>query len=329
MALFPEPDRFGIWHDIISRGTAPSQFSSPHASNFTGFARVIDLGVSRVTAFRYPELTMHRSQHMIRRGDPEMYELALPLAGTSVLAQERRQSVVKPSEFIFFTTSRPYECQHIPRQATPLGSAPDNASPQTADTVAVLFPQSAIPLPQSKLKRLLAERLPSEGMASLLAQFLLQVAQHPERFRPSDAGQLGSMVLDLISATLAQHLDLEQTLPAEARQQALRAQIDTFITEHLGDPDLNARTIAAAHHVSLRTVYRLWEGEGLSISELIRHRRLERCRRDLVNPILADRPIYAIAARSGFSDRAKFARIFRATYGMSPQAYRQQALPAK
>ncbi|MFF5219472.1 helix-turn-helix domain-containing protein [Micromonospora sp. NPDC000442] len=327
LQLFPEPDRFEIWHDIISRDTAPSQFTSPHASDFTGFARVVDLGTSRIAAFRYPELTMYRSQRMIRRGDPELYELALPLTGTSVLDQERRQCFVQPAEFTFLTTSRPYECQHVPEQAPLPSSVPSVGHPRTADTVAVLFPQSAIPLPQSKLRRLLAQRLPSVGMASLLARLLLQVAQHPEQFRSSDAGPLGSVALDLISATLAQHLDLEQTLPAEMRQQALRTRIDAFISEHLDDPDLNARTIAAAHHVSVRTVYRLWEGEGMGIAELIRHRRLERCRRDLVNPILADRPIYAIAARSGFSDRGKFARIFRATYGMSPQAYRQQASP--
>jgi AraC-like DNA-binding protein len=286
---------------------------------------VIDLGVLRLASFRYPELEMHRPQRMIRRGDPEMYELALPLTGSSALIQARRQAVVRPNEFTFLTTSRPYECQHLTRRAQ--ASAPGSTgAPPTADSVAILLPQSALPLPQAKVSRLLAGRLPtSEGMASLLAQFLLRVVQHPERFRPNDAGQLGSMALDLVSATLAQHLDLEQTLPAEARQQALRARIDAFIMENLGDAELNARTIAAAHHVSLRTVYRLWEGEGMGIAELIRHRRLERCRRDLTNPFLADRPIYAIAARWGFADKTKFARLFRTTYGLSPQAFLRQS----
>ncbi len=278
-------------------------------------------------SFRYPELTMNRSQRMIRRGDPEMYELALPLTGRSALVQARREAIVRPAEFVFLSTSRPYECLHIPERETAPRQGSHPAPPPTVKTVAIFVPQSAIPLPPNKVSRLLAGRLSSEGMASLLAQFLLQVTEHPERFRPADAGQLGSMALDLLSATLAQHLDLTATLPAEVRQQTLRARIDAFITEHLADPDLNARTIAAAHHVSLRSLYRLWEGEGTSIADLIRLRRLERCRRDLANPLLADRPIHAIAARSGFADKAKFARLFRATYGMSPQAYRQRPGP--
>lgn len=324
LTQFPEPDRFGVWHDVISTGTAPSLFSSPHAANFVGFARVIDLGVSRIALFRYPELVMRRPQRMIRRGDPELYELALPLTGSSGLVQGRRQSAVRPHEFTFLTTSRPYECQHLTRHAkTQAGTA--GTAPPTADSIAILLPHSAVPLPQAKVSRLLAGTMPSdEGMASLLAQFLMQVVQHPERFRSSDAAQLGSMALDLVSATLAQHLDLEQSLPTEVRQQALRVQIDAFITDNLGDPELNARTIAAAHHVSLRTVYRLWEGEDMSIAELIRYRRLERCRRDLTNPLLADRPIHAVATRWGFTDRATFARLFRATYGLSPQACRRR-----
>ncbi|GAB3843332.1 hypothetical protein GCM10029963_17920 [Micromonospora andamanensis] len=191
----------------------------------------------------------------------------------------------------------------------------------------MLVPVSAVPLPRAKVSRLLAGRFPPEGMASLLTQFLLQVTTHPEQFRAADARQLGYMALDLISATLAQHLDCEQALPAEVQRQALRARIDAFITEHLGDADLSARTVAAAHHISLRTLYRLWEGEEASVAELIRLRRLDRCRRDLTSPLHASKPIYAIAARWGFLDKTSFTRLFRATYGTSPQDYRQQPQP--
>ncbi|GAA2788117.1 hypothetical protein GCM10010470_23340 [Saccharopolyspora taberi] len=57
----------------------------------------------------------------------------------------------------------------------------------------------------------------------------------------------------------------------------------------------------------------------------IRQRRLERCRRDLTNPHLRQRPVHAIAARWGFTDPAHFSRIFRAAYGLSPSDYRHNA----
>ncbi|HEY5833856.1 MAG TPA: helix-turn-helix domain-containing protein [Streptomyces sp.] len=55
----------------------------------------------------------------------------------------------------------------------------------------------------------------------------------------------------------------------------------------------------------------------------MRHRRLERCRHDLADPQWDSRPVYALAARWGFTDSAQFSRAFRAAYGVPPSAYRQ------
>jgi transcriptional regulator GlxA family with amidase domain len=51
-------------------------------------------------------------------------------------------------------------------------------------------------------------------------------------------------------------------------------------------------------------------------------RRLESCRRDLLDPAQATRPIAAIAARWGFRSAIHFGRLFRATYDVPPHEYR-------
>ncbi|WP_346173743.1 helix-turn-helix domain-containing protein [Streptomyces cuspidosporus] len=58
----------------------------------------------------------------------------------------------------------------------------------------------------------------------------------------------------------------------------------------------------------------------------MRHRRLERCRLDLVDPLLNARPIQAIAELWGFHN-PHFSRLFSATYGIPPRDYRH--LPPK
>jgi AraC-like DNA-binding protein len=80
--------------------------------------------------------------------------------------------------------------------------------------------------------------------------------------------------------------------------------------------------IAEAHHVSVRTLYRLFESSGCTIIEWIRAQRLGRCRRDLADPSLTGQPIHVIAARWGFTSHAHFTRAFRAAHGMSPLEYR-------
>jgi AraC-like DNA-binding protein len=55
----------------------------------------------------------------------------------------------------------------------------------------------------------------------------------------------------------------------------------------------------------------------------IRRRRLERCRRDLLDPALRAQPVGVIAARWGLTEPAHFSRLFRAAYGVPPVAYRR------
>jgi AraC-like DNA-binding protein len=59
------------------------------------------------------------------------------------------------------------------------------------------------------------------------------------------------------------------------------------------------------------------------VAAWIRERRLERCRRDLLDPVLAERPVSAVAARWGLTDPAAFSRLFRAAYGVPPLEYRR------
>lgn len=109
---------------------------------------------------------------------------------------------------------------------------------------------------------------------------------------------------------------------AETGQQASLRGVKAFIDGNLGDPRLTPGEIAAAHHISLRQLYRLFTAENSTVAEWIRARRLERCRRELTDPAMADRTIAAVAARWGFTSDAHFSRLFRTTYGLSPGAYR-------
>jgi len=75
--------------------------------------------------------------------------------------------------------------------------------------------------------------------------------------------------------------------------------IQSFIGDHLGDPGLSPGMIAAAHHISVRTLHKLYQVQDQTISASIHWRRLERCRQDLPGPALRDRPVSAVGARWG------------------------------
>jgi AraC-like DNA-binding protein len=120
----------------------------------------------------------------------------------------------------------------------------------------------------------------------------------------------------------------DDRLVLRPHQQALLVRIQGFIQQQLADPRLGPASIAAAHHISLRYLYRLFQHQQTTVGAFIRRQRLERCRRDLADAGLSHLPIHAVAAGWGFTEPAVFSRTFRGAYGMSPREYRHGAVTA-
>jgi AraC-like DNA-binding protein len=99
----------------------------------------------------------------------------------------------------------------------------------------------------------------------------------------------------------------------------------SYIQQHLADSRLSPATVAAAQHLSLRTLQKAFQEQGLTIAGYLRTARLDRCCRDLADPNLRHLPVYAIGNRCGFPDAAHFSRVFRTFVGQSPQDYRESA----
>lgn len=88
------------------------------------------------------------------------------------------------------------------------------------------------------------------------------------------------------------------------------------------DPGLGPPEIAAAANISVRYLDKLFEAEHRSVSQYIKELRLERSRREVLDPRLADRSIAAVAFACGFGDLSGFNRAFKDAYGTSPRKVR-------
>ncbi|MCW3843426.1 helix-turn-helix domain-containing protein [Micromonospora yasonensis] len=313
----PAPERFGLWLDMIADSPAPLRVRTEHADDFVARAEFIELGRMRLIRYRYPSLDCVRTPKLIQRSDPDYYSLALTLTGTGVAGQEGQQSHCRPGEFTFYDCSLPHEVSHHG-----LDHGREHAS-----SVVAFIPYDALPLSRSRLAPLFAGRMSgTEGIGALLADYLVQVSSHPEQYHAADAEPLADVGLDLISTMLGRYLVSEDAVPTEVRRRALLSQIHSHIRQHLGDPTLSPQLVADAHHISVRSLHRLFEAEETTVAAYIRDQRLERCRRDLTDPALRDLPIQVVAGRWGFRDKAHFSRTFRAAFAETPQAYRTHHL---
>jgi AraC-like DNA-binding protein len=108
--------------------------------------------------------------------------------------------------------------------------------------------------------------------------------------------------------------------PELAQIEQVRMRTDAIIYEQSADPNLTPATIAAQLNISLRQLYRAFNGTE-SPAARIRRRRLERAAE-----ILAARSgpghVEAVALECGFASAEYFSRAFRREFGLSPRAYR-------
>ncbi|WP_405722316.1 helix-turn-helix domain-containing protein [Streptomyces sp. NBC_00046] len=311
----PTQERLPFWADMLSRELVPLTLSSARAdADFPARGGLLDLGPVRVAAFDSPPAHLKRTWADVRQADPATYQLTF-VSGTPLWISQRRQdSGLVCGDMVLWNSSHPFE-----------GSVPDRG--RHIQSHILQLPRDQIPLPPDKVDRLLARPLSARtGMGAILAQFVTTLDAYGPECDPRDLSRLGAMALDLAGACLAQHVGAYGDLPAETRQQALLARVNTFIDHNLGDPELSPADIAAHHHISVRSLHTLFRQQEETVSASIRRRRLERCHADLTDPRLRQRSISAVAARWGFLRPPEFSRAFRARYGVPPRELRQMAL---
>ncbi|MEU2062815.1 AraC family transcriptional regulator [Streptomyces sp. NPDC013455] len=322
----PAGERFDRWRELIGQ-TRANETTSPHAADFRAELQLMELGPVTVWRTSFLPARFRRTARRVRQADPGLYHLSLVTEGSLTLTGDRGETATVGASGLLVDSSR----QPCASQAYASGSAADGR-PGVVAGVGVDLPGSLLPLPPQRMERLLGRGLSvRDGTGALLADFLTGLHRHAGGFGPNDASRLGTVTLDLVSALFAHRLEAESALPPETRDQVLVRHVRTFIRQNLPDPGLTPGTIAAAHHISLSHLHRLFtrQSQGETVAAWIRSQRLEKARSDLADPALRTLPIHEIAARWGMPRASGFTRAFRAAYGLSPREYRWQALPGR
>ncbi|MFE6049138.1 helix-turn-helix domain-containing protein [Kitasatospora sp. NPDC056446] len=316
-------ERFEHWRDMVGR-TRVCEATSAHADTFTAEIRRFDLGPVALLGTSFPSARFRRTERMIRSSDEELYHLTLLTAGGHVFGSGREQfETFGPGDLLLIDTSHPYDGRYFdvraPGQGEPLVSG-----------VGIDLPRSLLPVPPDRVGDLLGRRLSGrEGTGALLADFLLGLDRQAGVLGPAEASRLGPVVVDLMSAWIARELDAEDTLSPEARQRATVESIRAFIRNNLHDPGLTPPVVAAAHHISVSYLHRLFArySDGETVAAYIRRQRLRKAHRDLADPGLSTLTIQGIGTRCGIPSASEFSRAFKAVHGLSPGEHRRQARP--
>lgn len=168
-------------------------------------------------------------------------------------------------------------------------------------------------------------QLRASPLHDLVLQHLRGVWRDPGRLE-ADAGSeaLATATTELVRALLLSAAHAE-TAPEvrSTMDDTLLTRIMAYARSHLADRDLTPERIAAEHAISLRRLYALLNGAGISLEQWLIAERLGKARRMLACARYDRLTIAAVSARCGFSSPSHFSRRFQAAYGVSPGEWRR------
>ncbi|MER7762223.1 helix-turn-helix domain-containing protein [Streptomyces sp. NPDC097619] len=309
----PGPERTGAWAETTALALVTTRFRFPDPDHFDARIRAAELGAAQLSVMAYRPLVSYRSGALIRRSDPELYQLAVITSGRQLIDQAGRRARLGPGDLVLYDSSRPFEAV----------AGPDG---QPAGSLLLQFPRALMPLPGNLVASVCATKLTvSSGLGHVLRQTLEALTDAEAEFSGGDRVRMANTLVQLAAAAVAGHTEATGRLPASSRATALYHETRTFIVAHLHDPDLTPTAIAVAHHVSLRTLHRVYRLQGTTVGGAVRRERIARCCRDLEDPLLRDVAVSAIGARWGYPRASEFTRTFKAVVGTTPSAYRESA----
>lgn len=302
----PPKTRLDYWQHVMASALAPYAIRA-RGGSIRGQIGHAQIGPVTVAAIHSSAMQFSRTTELIRRSDLGLCKIDLGTRGQGVYEQDGRESRLRAGEFHLIDLGRP---SHVAIERSHQGSA-------------VLFPRALLPVRDNDIRNLTAIRFSRrEPYAALVCSLVRELQGHLDAYGAARDARIGTAFLDLLALAVTARLDRVSAVPAESRQRAMLMRIHAFVEHHLGDSALSPAMIAAAHHISVRTLHKLYETEQDTIAASIRHRRLAHCRQDLLDPGLGHRPVSAVGLRWGFSDATAFSRSFRAAYGLPPAEYR-------
>ncbi|MFE1593192.1 helix-turn-helix domain-containing protein [Nocardia sp. NPDC058705] len=263
-----------------------------------------------LTALAGSNQAFRRSKGHVARSSDGYLLASIHTKGGACLHQHGRSAPVSGGDMVFYDTTVPYHWTN--------GSG-DWSDSRDFEQVVVQVPISLL-RDQPGLEQLelpTAVTVPADSAAGVVAGFFRKLARFQHE-APAEAEVLAGSALGLIgSAVLLAAGERPTDSPAEALS---REHVMVYLRKRFIDPELSVDEVAAACHISRRTLFRIFDG-GESFNASLRKLRVRHAQSLLISS--NSHPSGAIAFGSGFASERHFYRAFHRETGMTPGEYRQ------
>jgi len=252
-------------------------------------------------------MTMTRTQRHTARDDGPVVSIGIMAASSGgVQVQDDVTTTWGPTSVYGMELTRPYT--HVSKGGT------------RACSLLVRAEELGLPLDLVAGARPRVDASPLKHVFASHIRALTDQADHLVE-RPS-ADMVEAATLPLARALLAS-ASTNHHFVREAIADTLVTRVKAHVREHLQDPRMNAATIAAAHHVSVRHLYKSCAEAGMRLEQWVIAARLDAARADLAAPRNRDVTIAHITHKWGFTNTSHFTHRFRESFGMTPREWQR------
>ena len=303
-------DRVDLLEEAVSSLFVPLRVTIPAVSEFDAVVNATTVGPVVVAHIRCGPATVWRDRGAISSSDPHLVKVMLHRSGPVMVAQDGRTSVLSPGELVAYDTARPYRL----------------VCGDTSDLFVLGIPHAAFGGYADSVSRRTA--LPVSGEAAL-GRLLGSLLRGGERADEDESGGVpGPARLHLADALTALVLAAFTTAwagpGAAAEGDGLADRIRADVLGHLDDPELCAEVVARRHRISVRYLHKLFGAWDQTFAAWVRCQRLQRIRRDLLDPAMGDQATAVIAARWGVLDTRHLSRALRSEFGETVRELRRE-----
>ena len=301
----PARSRVTAWNELYCAQLERADLT-PGDRDFEAELHLGNLGPLRVARLCCNSSAIDRTSSHIDQSGRRAYTMVLQVRGSGTLAQYGNEVALQEGDITLYDNAVPHS----------------HAMGDNAELILLRVPAAQMREHLPTPERFCGLRLATnEGLTSAIAALICNLCRQLEGGLTSPMqDRLAHQLLEITSTAYAMAFDslLSNSTVVNGRHSRARQ----YIEQHLRDPDLGPRVVAAQLRVSSRYLRMIFAASRESVSTYILRRRLEECARQLADPRWRGHSISDIAFGWGFNSAPHFSRSFRDLYGTSPREYR-------
>ena len=261
----------------------------------------------RLSVIRSHALGINRLAHEPHHRSQDNYLGVILLSGNYLLEQNGRETFLNPGDMAVYDATRPHRIQCT----------------RAFSKLIITIPRPMLRDRLAGVEHCTALRIPGDsGIGAVAASFIRTAAQQAVTLDTNQFDALSEHSLDLFTLALASVRPQDYNL-SRSRSLALH-RVKDYVVQHLANSTLDTTMVAVGTGLSARYINDLFHDENTSLMRYVWQRRLENCRRDLLDPSRSGHRISEVALRWGFNDLSHFSRAFKLRFGCAARELRER-----